>query len=376
MWVPSRLTSAVLCIMTLACQGGSQNVAGNQTAGSSVEAKPCTKPTARESFAMRGGKAASEGDYPFVGMIFYEDAQSDFRVPFGGRSTSMSCSASLVCSDVVLTAAHCFDAAPHPEKYTFHVGPEPGEKPATTEQVFIDTPRGPRPLAHPPGVPLPPNATRIAPPPRGVSVTIFESRGAVGAKDLALLKLDQALAITPAKLAVSEIPEPEGDKERKVEIVGYGATATDEQGNDVGGGKKKIGSMLFHGYMDTPDNKVLDKLGTLYPRNGLESPPEENDNACPGDSGGATIVDGQLYGVISKIMNYKDGDISSAKVTCGEANVTFFTVLPRQLEWLGKSLAELCADGGPRGLSAKPSREGGADAEAAESTEPAGDGGC
>jgi hypothetical protein len=50
--------------------------------------------------------------------------------------------------------------------------------------------------------------------------------------------------------------------------------------------------------------------------------------------------------------------------------------LPRQLEWLGKSLAELCADGGPRGLSAKPSREGGADAEAAESTEPAGDGGC
>jgi hypothetical protein len=362
--------------MTLACQGGSLSADENQTAGSSVEVKPCTKPAARETFAMRGGQAAAEEDYPFVGMIHYEDIQSDFRQPFGGRSSSMFCSASLVCSDVVLTAAHCFDTEPHPEKYTFHVGPEPGEKPPTTEQVFINTPRGPQPLIHPPGAPLPPNATRIAPPPRGVSVTIFESRGSVGAKDLALLKLDQALAITPAKLAVSEIPEPEADKEPKVKIVGYGATTTDEQGNDVGGGKKKIGSMLFHGYMDTPDNKVLDKLGTLYPRNGLESPPEENDNACPGDSGGATIVDGQLYGVISKIMNYKDGDISSAKVTCGEANVTFFTVLPRQLEWLGKSLAELCADGGPRGLSAKPSREGGADAEAAESTEPAGDGGC
>lgn len=371
-----RSTGAVLCTMILACQGGGQSVGGHQTAGGSGEVKPCTKPAAGETFAMRGGRAAAEQDYPFVGMIYYENVQSDFRVPFGGRSTSMFCSASLVCSDVVLTAAHCFDTEPHPEKYTFHVGPEPGEKPLTTEQVFINTAAGPQPLAHPPGVPLPPNATRIAAPPRGVSVTIFDARGSVGAKDLALLKLDQALAITPAKLAVREIPEPEADKERKIEIVGYGATTTDEQGNDIGGGKKKIGSMLFHGYMDTPDNTVLDKLGTLYPRNGLDSPPEANDNACPGDSGGAAIVKGQLYGVISKIMSYKDGDISGSKVTCGQANVTFFTVLPRQLEWLDKSLAALCSDGGPRGLAQRPPRQASSDAEAAEPARPAGDGGC
>ncbi len=269
----------------------------------------CNVPT---GLAIRNGDEATTKDYPFVGMLYAEDVQQKIlsQVRFNRRI----CSATVVCPNVVLTAAHCFldKDDPKPETYTFHADLSPGNNPAHRDTA-----------------------------PRGVDVRIMSPDGATGKKDMALLKLDQDLAIKPAKLWTKTLPTPPKAGGPKVEIVGYGATETTTD-NDTTSGTKRLGVLRYHGEMTTPDNRLLDGMGMLQALGGLDAPTAKTANACGGDSGGAALVDDGVYGVDAKIMTYKDGEIKDSPI-CEESNITFIAELPRQITWVRDTMKEFCS---------------------------------
>lgn len=276
----------------------------------------CTVPEEKASFRIRNGDEAAESDYPFVGMLYAEDVEQKLLRQV--RHNRRVCSASVVCPNVVLTAAHCFldKDDPKPETYTFHTGLEPGEDP-----------------------------TGRATAPRGADVRIMSPEGATGKKDLALLKLDTDLDVEPAKLWTKSLPNPPSDGGPKLTIVGYGSTET-EGDKDVNSGTKRLGMMRYKGQMKTPDNALLDGMGMLHPAGGVTTDTAKTQNACGGDSGGAAVLDEGVYGVLAKVLAFKDGKVQEEAPTCADSNITFIAEIPRQVEWIREVMADFCSEGG------------------------------
>lgn len=368
---PWRYLPLAVCVVGLhsACE---RPVAPPAATSNADEAeRTCKKPrdhsrndgTSTPALHMRGGEEIDANTYPNVGMLYFADVKNQFFIPIG-RETQ-SCTATLVCGDVVLTAAHCFGPTPAPEKYTFHQDAYPGDRPlenaiaaqkdlgsdgGLTVPTLGQTPptsvlanRQPPALAKPNGklgaAPTTIPEVDIA---RGVEVRTLGD-GSVGMLDLALLKLDRRLTSTPTPIAGGELLTAEKEEEGPLlTMVGYGTTAT-VNGQDVRGGIKKMGDMRLTRYMNTPDNEALNALGALYPRQGLDAPTTETINACPGDSGGPVMFDGRIVGIVSRIMEFRNGEFLPSP-SCQDSNISFFTRTQQQKQWLRLTLTELCSD--------------------------------
>lgn len=276
----------------------------------------CVAPKQTKSFQVRNGEDADDEDFPFVGMLYAEDVEQKFLSQV--RHNRRICSASVVCKNVVLTAAHCFldKDDPRPETYTFHSTLDPGEDPKGRATA-----------------------------PRGEDVRIMSPEGATGKKDLALLKLDTDLDIEPAKLWTKSLPNPPKDGGPEVTIVGYGSSETEDD-KDVNSGIKRMGRMRYKGQMKTPENALLDGMGMLHPADGVTASTEKSQNACGGDSGGPATLDEGVYGVVAKVLAYKDGKVQDEVPACADSNITFVAEIPRQLEWVREVMADFCSDGG------------------------------
>jgi secreted trypsin-like serine protease len=317
----SCLVVAGGCAIAPTKKSSSQSAAG--TAGA-VQQPACPvgttaapTPAPAGLFIRNGGNAGA--DYPFVGMLYSEIAKGNIitNVLTGPVvSDRRICSASVLCPNVVITAAHCFDDPDHAETFTLHFGASPGQEP-----------------------------TDRATAPRGAQVRIMSLNGATGKKDLALLQLDKDLGVAAPPVWAKELPDPGTAGGPAVTLVGYGSTGTGADGTDTGYGTKLVGSMRYMGPVQTPDNPMTDQMALLHPLDGLGAPTSKTVNACTGDSGGAALIDGALYGVLAKVMNYSGGKIVDAP-TCASANMTFAVAIPRQLDWIKQQLVDLCSDGG------------------------------
>jgi hypothetical protein len=267
----------------------------------------------KASLMMRNGETASEDDYPFAGMLYAKNMRITVFPPL--QVTQKSCSATLVCKNVVMTAAHCIAGGELASKFTFHPGVKPGETP----QITLSTARG-------------------------AEYKILHKDGEVGRKDIALLRLDRDLTIQPAKIWLKTLPELKEDEGGSaVKIFGYGNTKH-QDGQDVGAGTKKIGSMLYQGHMNRPESEETHQMAILHPSQGLNAPLSESTNACSGDSGGAAMVGGRVYGVLAKIMFSKDGKLQGSP-NCKESNITLAAVLARQKNWVTENLEKMCSGG-------------------------------
>ena len=308
-----RVAIATSMLIFIACsEGESSKTNKSEDRGAP---KDCVKaaPIAQKSFNMRNGKTSSEDEFEFVGMVYAQNMRIAIFPPL--KITQKSCSGTLVCSNVVLTAGHCIDPGELPSKFSFHTAVKPGEKPVIN---FTTTPRG-------------------------AEYKVLSKTDEIGRQDMALLRLDRNLKIKPAKLWFKTLPEPaEKANGPEVTIVGYGSTAT-ENGIDAGGGTRKFADMVFRGHMNNSESDSTHQMGILYPRLGLVAPMAKTSNACSGDSGGAAMVGDRLYGVLAKIMYYKDGKMQPTP-NCEESNITLVSVLARQKNWLQENLERMCSD--------------------------------
>lgn len=308
-----RVAVATLMTILIACSEG--EASKKSTSENAASPKDCEAKAApaKKSFEMRNGNASGEEDFEFVGMVYAQNMKIALFPPL--KITQKSCSGTLVCSNVVLTAGHCIDDGELPGKFSFHTSVKPGEKPVIN---FATTPRG-------------------------AEYKILRKDGQVGRQDMALLRLDRNLKIKPAKLWFKTLPEPaEKENGPVVTIVGYGSTAT-EDGKDVGGGERKHADMVFKGHMNNTESDNTHQMGILYPELGLSAPMSKSSNACSGDSGGAAIVGDRLYGVLAKIMYFHEGKMQPTP-NCEESNITLVSVAARQKNWLQENLQRMCSD--------------------------------
>ena len=308
-----RLAVATLMTILVACSEGESSNKNNSENGSMAKDCEANAEVANKSFEMRNGKTSGEEEFEFVGMVYAQNMKAAIFPPL--KMTQKSCSGTLVCSNVVLTAGHCIDDGELPGKFSFHSSVKPGEKPNIN----------------------------LATTPRGKEYKVLRKDGQIGRQDMALLRLDRNLKIKPAKLWLKTLPEPaENENGPIVKIVGYGSNATDG-GKDVGGGIRKHANMIFKGHMNNSESDNTHQMGILYPELGLTASMSKSSNACSGDSGGAAIVGDRLYGVLAKIMYFNDGKMQPTP-NCEESNITLISVAARQKNWLRENLERMCSD--------------------------------
>lgn len=320
-----RLAAAAVCLVMIGC--AELENAGKKDSDNAVsQLNDCKSSNAKpnKGFNIRNGKTATTKQYGFMGMVYAQNMQIKMFPAI--KLTQKSCSGTLVCNNVVLTAGHCIAQGELPGKFSFHQGVKPGETPQVNFQTT----------------------------PRVAEYKILEKDGEVGRKDIALLRLDRDINVEPAKIWFKSLPDPDKNLNGPaVKIVGYGTTKN-EGGKDTGSGTKKIGNMVFQGHMNTPDSESTDQMGILHPQDGLLASVDKSTNACSGDSGGAAMVGDRLYGVLAKIMYFKDGKMQ-ASPNCGESNITLVSVLARQKNWLTENLESMCSGGFEMDEEAPPS---------------------
>lgn len=306
-----KRAAIAICIVVLGCA----ELPNKAKRGSSQDSG-CTAADAnakKASLQMRNGETAASDDYPFAGMLYAKNMRIAIFPPL--KMSQKSCSATLVCKNVVMTAAHCIADGELAGKFTFHPGVKPGESP----QIRLGTARG-------------------------VEYKILHRNGEIGRKDIALLRLDRDLKIEPAKLWLKPLPEPKEDEGgADVKMVAYGNTKH-ENGQDVGAGTKKVGRMIYQGHMNRPESEETHQMAILHPTQGLSAPLAKTTNACSGDSGGAVMVGDRVYGVLAKIVYLKDGKWQPSP-NCKESNITLAAVLARQKNWVSEQLEKMCSGG-------------------------------
>jgi hypothetical protein len=309
-----KVAAAVLCFTMFGC-AEIANTGKDETDESVLsDCKSGNATPGKKGFQIRNGKTAGSDDYEFMGMVYAQNMRITMFPPL--QITQKSCSGALVCKNVVLTAGHCIAEGELPGKFSFHTGVKPGETPQVNFQTT----------------------------PKVAEYKVLHKNGEVGRKDIALLRLDRDLKVKPAKIWMKTLPDPEKNTNGPaVRMIGYGATKN-EGGKDVAGGTKKIGDMIFQGHMSSADSEETFQMGILHPREGVLGSVSKSTNACSGDSGGAAMVGNRIYGVLAKIMYFKDGKMQPSP-NCEESNITLVSVLSRQKNWVTENLESMCSGG-------------------------------
>gem|GEM_PF-3238747 len=279
-----------------------QNTDATPRGGSGKSADGCRAP--RNVFApsrvdapghqLRNGAVAEASQFPATGMLFYSDA-----------SKSSVCTGTLVCSNVVLTAAHCFDGFAA-KGYSFHLGSEVLAKGKTSPSDRATAPRGEVVLLR--------------------DKNALDSSVATGA-DIALLKLDKAVSGQSAAMVVDRVNESELRQTKvALTLVGYGNNAGDSADSQTGSGVKRFGQMrlVAHEAADTdPSGLQLGVLDPISAENGIKS--------CHGDSGGPAFLGTEIYGVVAV-----------SDKSCQNGTLTAISLVAENQSWLKGNLAELC----------------------------------
>lgn len=193
------------------------------------------------------------------------------------------CTATLIAPNIALSAAHCFVDTPVVTTSTIMLG-------ANNVNVGVT-----KMVPHPDYVP--------------------ESDTGTGRSDLAILFLEKTINLPIVKLS-SSIPTVG----RRVVNVGYGL---DGQGDDNGSaGARLVGNQLIQSGYGTGRNSAdyPDAIVTVAETN--------NQQSCPGDSGGPLFFADQLVGVLS------GGDYSSSSNSCRSSINSAFTPVAPYLGWI------------------------------------------
>jgi len=248
-----------------------------------------------EGMNLRNGAVARSDEFPSVGMLYFAD-----------KEKSSVCSGTLVCSDVVMTAAHCFDGMAA-AGYTFHLGSE----------IFAN------------GSAVPGDRQRA---PRGVTARIRDSNAlassvATGA-DLAFLKLDRKVAGPKAVLRLDKLSEGSLARESiGLTLVGFGNNADDAKGNQTGAGTKRYGQMRLVAYEVADTDPSGLQLGILDP---ISS--DRSVKSCHGDSGGPAFLGEDVYGVVAV-----------SDKSCQSGTLTAVALVPENADWIRANLEDLCS---------------------------------
>lgn len=303
-----RLASLALALAVFGC-GGGHHTPKAANAPKTGDARPegdCKAKSKR--FAIYDGKELEKRDYPYVGVLTFKDAAHEGI-----------CTASLVCADVVLTAAHCFETLDlAPGGYRFSLA---------TQVPFTGSITDEPPAGSASGVALTVHPDRA-------TVDKTESRG----PDMALLQLDRGFDVPLAPLAFDEVAVDGAPKEQAV-IVGYGTTGAALEGTGV----KRAGTQLFAGTRPT------DK-GTVF-----TVPDAGRQTSCEGDSGGPLLVRDEVYGIIS------GGEVAECKAPEAEA-LSYAASVPASAAWLKETIKSLCG-GAADGTETSASRPSGAETD-------------
>jgi hypothetical protein len=249
--------------------------------------------------AIRGGDPVKSGDYPRVGMV----AINSRRTSDNAKRTG-TCTGTLVCPNVVMTARHCY---------------------AASAGVLIDSTSFKLDSWQTP-VPLVDTAyLATAPSPNtDIALSILESPVAdVGAYDSKIL-------------ASAAVPSGTGD----LTAVGYGDNGQGQTG------VRRTGTMKFAGYVASPPFGTDDKTHPLIKL----TQGRADQIACPGDSGGPLYdPDGNITGVAGSIRpNYlaalfRDLTGQSANA-CSTACVAYYTSVPASRVDIDRLLRSFCVD--------------------------------
>jgi hypothetical protein len=281
--------------------GGTSDRCAPSSAGPDAE-------TPSAGLGIRNGSDVAEGAYASVGMLYSTDDRPEVLQRVG--LTRLICSATLLCPNVALTAAHCFAGDVAVGTYTLHLAAAPGETPPDREAA--------------------PHAKRVR---------YLSADGAAGAKDFALVQLDRDVSAKPVRIVTAALPDPTAGGGAAVTVVGYG-----QGGGKTPAGVKRSGAMRYRGAVDAPDNPLVHGMAMLEAAEGLDADPAKSASACAGDSGGAAVVDGRLYGVVARVVQLVDGKLQD-RPTCDATNITLVAPIPRELAWIRQNVTELCSDG-------------------------------
>lgn len=275
---------------------------------------PNTECSQAPKFALKNSAAAVMGQFPAVGVLFGAVNNAS------GYKYSL-CTATLICQNVVLTAAHCFEEA---EK---NKGIEASNFSFLSRASVLDL------IA----------AQKTAPTScsdDAISVTEIRIRDPESSRhfenaDFALAKLSARMHQAPMQIAEERMA---GTPD--VTLIGYGAN-TVVAGAPAGIGVRRIGVMKLHGYQPFSAENKYSNMGSLWAADGnLAS--ANGVNACSGDSGGPVIADGKIQGLIKGTAYIKDINTPSESADCLKSNVTLFSNTPDNAAWVSDVLKEWC----------------------------------
>lgn len=240
-----------------------------------------------------GGKDAPVDHHSSVGFLVLPNGE-----------VHGECTGTLLCGNVVLTAAHCVvEALADPMKYRFGLGSgnaSVGPAWSDLDSVAVTA------------IEVNPN--------EGISRKI---EGA--AHDMALFKLARNVESTVYPLARKALTPEQAAAVGKVEIIGFGNTQPTSK--EQISGVRRQGSMTFLGH----DSEV--QAWVLTERRAGD------DDTCPGDSGSPLFVKDEIYGVLN------GGD----KPGCGDGTQSWWASVPDDRAWLEDVAGGWCQ--GPSSLT-------------------------
>lgn len=270
---------------------------------------PCTAKLTPRIF---DGNPIPSSTYPFAGALAFYTASSEGL-----------CTASLVCPNVILTAAHCFydQSATTPNAplsaYRFTLS---ASVPFTGTSADTQS--------------LPSDATSLK--------TLAVHPGWTGASNLQSVDNDMAMALlaapfpgVPLAPLASALPAAGA----QASILGYGeseATNGSQQGS-FGAGTKRDGTALYAGTLPADATGPADPHIILTQRIA-----GNNQDTCSGDSGSPLIVAGQDLGTLS------GGDSAGCGVYgTGEQGISFYSSAVANAEWIQAQMKAFGCDPAP-----------------------------